>query len=269
MLRVGVLGAGGRMGSTVCDAVSRTSDLELVCAFDPAAANKFTSSAEPSGRVEISADLGVFASSGCQVAVDFTVAEAARENLPRLAEMGVNVVLGTTGLSEEELEDLGELFAGKGLGILAAANFALGAVLMEVFGILAAPFAEGVEIIEFHHEKKLDAPSGTALQSALAIERARQERGLKDLPALDARSESLAQTRGGLGPGGARIHAVRLPGFVARQDLVIGMEGQTLTISHNVIDRTAFMPGVLMAVRAVQGRPGLTRGLVPLLNLGI
>jgi 4-hydroxy-tetrahydrodipicolinate reductase len=268
-MRVGVLGAGGRMGSTVCQAVSKASDLELVCAFDPAAAGKFTFAADPSGGVEISADLGVFASSGCQVAVDFTVAEAARANLPKLAEMGVNVVLGTTGLSEEELEDLGELFAGKGLGLLAAANFAIGAVLMEVFGVLAAPFAEGVETIEFHHEHKADAPSGTALQSALAIERARQERGLRDLPALEARSETLGHTRGGLGPGGVRIHAVRLPGFVARQDLIIGMEGQTLTVSHNVVDRTAFMPGVLMAVRAVQGRPGLTRGLVPLLNLGV
>ncbi|HVA73968.1 MAG TPA: 4-hydroxy-tetrahydrodipicolinate reductase [Acidimicrobiales bacterium] len=257
-MRVGVIGAGGRMGSTVCAAVSNASDMELVAAVDPAAAG---TPAIPGGPT-IVADLDALADARAEIAVDFTVAGAAVANAKRCAEMGLHVVIGTTGIGDAELRELRAAFPGDGLGCVVAPNFAIGAVLMMRFAEIAAPWFETAEIIELHHDSKIDAPSGTAMRTAERMAAVSSE-----WAADPTKVHTLPEARGGSGPAGIRIHSVRLRGLVAHQEVLLGTTGQTLSIRHDSYDRESFMPGVLLAVREVANRPGLTVGLDSLLGL--
>ncbi|HEX3948064.1 MAG TPA: 4-hydroxy-tetrahydrodipicolinate reductase [Acidimicrobiales bacterium] len=270
MIQVGVVGAGGRMGQEVCRAVTAADDLRLVAAVDRSeeAAREGVDALGAAGReVRVTTDLAVLAEAGAQVVVDFSVADAARQTLPWLADRGIHAVVGTTGLGPRDLADLAERFDGSRANAVVAANFAVGAVLLMRFCELAAPHMDGVEIIELHHDRKRDAPSGTALHTATRIAAARSSAGAGALPPDPTTQAVLPGARGGEGPGGVRVHSVRLPGLVAHEEVVFGALGQSLTIRHDSYDRQSFMPGVLLAVRQVPGRPGLTVGLESLLGL--
>ncbi len=256
MIKVGVFGAGGRMGATVCHAVAEAGDLELVAAVDPPCAGSTVEGLTIAGSAD------ALAEAGAEVAVDFTHAAAARENLRWCAAHGVHAVVGTTGLGAEDLAELGELFGSGKAHAVVAPNFAIGAVLMMRLAALAAPHMDSVEIIELHHDNKVDAPSGTALLTAARLAEA------KDTWADDpTRTVVLEGARGGAGPAGIRVHSVRLRGLVAHQEVLFGTTGQSLSIRHDSYDRTSFMPGVLLAVRQVGERPGLTVGLDALLGI--
>jgi len=257
-MNVGVLGAAGRMGATVCEAVREAGDLELVAAVDPDGAGRTAGDG-----LEISPGLEALESAGVEVAVDFTVPGAAVDNAVWCAQHGIHSVIGTTGVDETALSALGTAFPAAGpLGCVVAPNFAIGAVLMIRFAELAAPWFETAEIIELHHDRKVDAPSGTAMLTASRMAAASDEWG-----ADPTRVEVVAGARGGTGPGGIRIHSVRLQGLVAHQEVLLGGAGQALTIRHDSYDRASFMPGVLLAVRSVPHRPGLTVGLEHLLGI--
>lgn len=263
-IKVGVLGAGGRMGGQVCRAVAAAGDLELVAAVDPGASGRSLAEVAglpaPAGEVEVAPGLQALSAAGATVAVDFTRPEAAAGNVRWCLEHGIHAVVGTTGWADQALEEVAEL-AGQGpANAVVAPNFALGAVLMMRFAQLAAPHLPHVEIIELHHDGKADAPSGTALRTADLVAGAR---GQAPEPTL---GEVAAGARGA-DRSGVRVHAVRLPGLVAHQEVVFGGQGQTLTIRHDTVHRSAFMPGVLLAVREVSDRPGLTVGLEALLGL--
>jgi 4-hydroxy-tetrahydrodipicolinate reductase len=252
--RVGVIGAAGRMGSTVCDAVRNAEGLELVAAIDPA------------GGSGIAQDLDALAEANTEVAVDFTVPGAAVANAEWCAEHGIHCVIGTTGIDETALGRLRAAFpgrAGRGLGCFVAPNFAIGAVLMIRFAELAAPWFETAEIIELHHDAKVDAPSGTAVSTAERMAAASSTWG-----ADPTKVETLPGARGSTGAGGIRVHSVRLRGLVAHQEIILGTTGQTLTIRHDSVDRQSFMPGVLLAIREVIKRSGVTVGLEQLLGIG-
>jgi 4-hydroxy-tetrahydrodipicolinate reductase len=257
-VRVGVIGAAGRMGATVCAAVTAAADLELVAAVDTAGP------ASPAGpAIPVSADLEALAAAGTEVAVDFTVAGAAVAAAEWCSAHGIHSVIGTTGLDDESLERLRRVFSpDSGLGCVVAPNFAIGAVLMMRFAELAAPWFDSAEIIELHHDAKVDAPSGTAMLTARRMSEASGEWG-----ADPTKIEVVPGARGGMGPGGIRIHSVRLRGLVAHQEVLLGGAGQSLTIRHDSYDRQSFMPGVLLAVRQVAARPGLTVGLENLLSI--
>jgi 4-hydroxy-tetrahydrodipicolinate reductase len=251
-IRVGVFGAGGRMGATVCAAVASDGDLDLVAAVDPG-----REGAEVEG-VTIAA--GVDAMAGVDVAVDFTALDAARANARWCADHGVHAVIGTTGFSVADVTALEAAFTTS--NCLVAPNFAIGAVLMMRFAELAAPYFETAEVIELHHDAKIDAPSGTAM---MTVERMA---GASPTWAPDpTKHEVVAGARGGEGQAGIRVHSVRLRGLVAHQEVLLGTTGQSLTIRHDSYDRTSFMPGVLLAVKQVASRPGVTVGLDALLGL--
>lgn len=260
-IRVGVFGAGGRMGSTVCQTVADAPDMELVAAVDPHHAGIELSQLGirgPSLQLTAKPD----GAPGAEVMVDFTQIEAARDNLRWCAAHGVHAVVGTTGFTPDDFEEFEKLFADSDANAVIAPNFAIGAVLMMRFAELAAPYFESAEIVELHHDQKVDSPSGTAMLTAERMAAASGEW------AQDPTThEPLPGTRGGLGPAGIRIHALRLRGLVAHQEVVLGTTGQSLSIRHDSFDRSSFMPGVLMAVRAVCGRPGLTVGLDTLLGI--
>jgi 4-hydroxy-tetrahydrodipicolinate reductase len=256
MIRVGVFGAGGRMGATVCQAVAEASDLGLVAAVDPPCAGRDVEGLTIAGSAE---ELGA---AGAEVAVDFTHASAARENLRWCAAHGVHAVVGTTGLTPEDLAEFGDLFGAGRCNAVVAPNFAIGAVLMMRLAALAAPWMDSAEIIELHHDDKVDAPSGTALLTAARLAEAKDTWGEDP-----TRTIALEGARGGAGPAGIRVHSVRLRGLVAHQEVLFGTTGQSLTIRHDSYDRTSFMPGVLLAVRQVVARPGLTIGLDTLLGI--
>jgi 4-hydroxy-tetrahydrodipicolinate reductase len=192
--------------------------------------------------------------------VDFTVVDAARENLRWCATHGAHAVVGTTGWSEADIDELHRLFTSSNCVI--APNFAIGAVLMMRFAELAAPFFETAEIIELHHDAKRDAPSGTAMMTARRMAASSADWGTD--PTEDT---VVAGARGGVGPGGIHVHSVRLSGLVAHQEVILGTTGQSLTIRHDSYDRTSFMPGVILAVKAIGARPGVTVGLDALLNI--
>ena len=261
MHTVGVVGAGGRMGQEVCRALNEAADLQLVAAVDPAHAGE-----EIDGLI-IAGSLDALVGQGAQIVVDFTVAAAARANLATYATSGLHAVVGTTGLSDADLESAAKLFAASTANAIVAPNFAIGAVLLMRFCELAAPHMEGAEVIELHHNAKRDAPSGTARQTAAGIAAARERAGLGPLPADPTTEMVLEGARGGEGPGGVRLHSVRLPGLVAHEEVIFGALGQSLTIRHDSYDRRSFMPGVLLAVRAVSDRPGLTVGIESLLGI--
>jgi 4-hydroxy-tetrahydrodipicolinate reductase len=253
-IAVGVFGAGGRMGSTVCDAVMADPDLELVAVVDPHAVGR-----EVHG-LTIAADPRAMADAGVQVAVDFTVAAAARTNLSWCALHGVHAVVGTTGFTDDDLDGFRQAFSRSGCVI--AANFAISAVLMMRFAEIAAPFFDTAEIIELHHDGKADAPSGTAVVTA-----ERMAAASADWAADPTTHEVIAGARGGVGPAGIHVHSVRMRGMVAHQEVILGAAGQTLILRQDSYDRVSFMPGVVLACKQVVDRPGLTLGLDPLLGL--
>ncbi len=252
-IRVGVFGAGGRMGSAVCDAVAAHPELDLVAVVDPNAAGGMIHG------LSVSADPRALADAGAQVAVDFTVASAARTNLQWCALHGVHAVVGTTGLSDDDIADLRARFTSS--NCLIAANFAISAVLMMKFAEMAAPWFDTAEIIELHHDAKADAPSGTALATARRMADASST--WADDPTTH---EVVPGSRGGLGPAGIRVHAVRMRGMVAHQEVILGAAGQTLTIRQDSYDRVSFMPGVVLACQAIASIPGLTLGLEAVLD---
>ena len=252
-LRVAVFGASGRVGQTVVDAVKGAPDMELAAGVD---------------QVDQSTDFPWFTDAatavretGPDVAIDFTVADAVSENAPMAIAAGVSPVIGTTGMSPDQIEAIRSAAESEGVGAFIAPNFAIGAVLMMAMAQLAAPHLDHVEVIELHHDQKIDAPSGTAAHTAELIAQARDGR-----PAIDAPTErfTLPGVRGGVNHG-VRVHSVRLPGFVAHQEVIFGALGQTLTIRHDSTSRESFMPGVLMAARRVRDLPGLVIGLEHLL----
>jgi 4-hydroxy-tetrahydrodipicolinate reductase len=261
-LRVGVLGAGGRMGSTVCRAVQADPELELVAAVDPHHAGIDLDQLGLHGTgIAMSPKASALLDAGAEVAVDFTVLEAARENLAWCAEHGVHAVVGTTGFSDADLADLRTLFATGPAHAVIAPNFAIGAVLMMRFAEIAAPFFETAEVVEMHHDQKADAPSGTAILTARRIAAASGD--WADDPTTTVALEGAR----GAAAGAVRVHSLRVRGAVAHQEVVLGTTGQSLTIRHDSYDRESFMPGVLLAVKRVPSTPGLTLGLDALLGL--
>ncbi len=260
-IKVGVFGAAGRMGRMVCDAVCADAELELVAAVDPYHQGlDLRSVTGVDCDLHITFDGGALADAGAEVAVDFTVAAGARENLHWCAENGVHAVVGTTGLGEDDLVELAEIFTAS--NCVVAPNFAIGAVLMMRFAELAAPWFPTAEIIELHHDQKVDAPSGTAMLTAERM--AGASGSWADDPTVE---HVLDGARGGRGPGGIPIHSVRLSGLIAHQEVLLGTTGQSLTVRHDSFDRSSYMPGVVLAIKAVGERPGLTVGLDAILGL--
>ena len=253
-IRVGVLGAAGRMGRAVCRAVDGADGLVLVAAADPAVVG------EDLDGVVVAAGPAEVVEAGAEVVVDFTVVDASRANLPILAEAGVHAVVGTSGLDGDDLAGLRSSFGSSNCVVVP--NFAIGAVLMMRFAEIAAPWFDTAEVLEFHHDGKVDAPSGTALATAN-----RMAAASADWAADGTMTENLSGGgRGAKGPSDIRIHAVRMRGMVAHQEVVLGTTGQTLTIRHDTVDRDSFMPGVLLAVRRIAEVPGVTVGLDALLG---
>ena len=241
MIKVGVLGARGRMGAEVVKAITEAADLELVAALD------------------LGDSLDQLVSSGAQVVVDFTTPDSVMANLEFLISKGINAVVGTTGFDDARVAKLKTLVAANPkVGVLIAPNFAIGAVLMMEFATKAAKYFESAEIIELHHPNKVDAPSGTAARTAELMSKSRKEAGLAPMP--DATTSSLDGARGAT-VGDIPVHSVRLRGLVAHQEVLLGGIGETLSIRHDSIDRVGFMPGVLLGVRQVVSHPGLTFGL--------
>src|SRR5689334_3283191 len=262
-IRVGVFGAGGRMGSTVCRAVIDAPGMELVAAVDPLHAGIDLGQLGVHGtNVHISAKAAALREAEAQVAVDFTIVDAARENLTWCADNGVHAVVGTSGFTESELGELAERFQQSDANAVIAPNFAIGAVLMMRFAEQAAPYFDSVEIIELHHDQKVDAPSGTAIATALRMSRASDEW------AADPTTKIVIDgARGASGAAGIPIHSVRLRGLVAHQEVLLGTMGQSLTIRQDSYDRTSYMPGVLLAIKSIPDKPGLSFGLDALLGL--
>lgn len=246
-IRVAVVGAAGRMGTTVSRAVEEAEGLDLVAGLD------------------IGDELAVEPLNGADVAVDFTVPGVTETNVHTLIDAGVDVVVGTTGWTEESYERVREHLARvEGRSVLIAPNFALSAVLAMGFAARAARYFESAEVIELHHPAKVDAPSGTAVATAQGIAAARAAAGLGAMP--DATAADPHGARGAV-IDGVHVHAVRLRGLTAHEEVVLGNPGEQLTIRTDSFDRSSFMPGVLLAVRQVGSRPGLTVGLEALLDL--
>ena len=260
-IKVGVLGAAGRMGATVCGAVHADPELQLVGGIDATGAGQSMAAVGgPDVDLEIGSSVDDLVRAGAEVVVDFTIAPAARENLPRIADAGLHAVVGTTGFTDDDLATFANAFTSSNCVI--AANFAISAVLMMRFAELAAPFFDTAEIIEYHHNAKIDAPSGTAATTAQRMAAASSDWA-------DDPTEKLVYegARGGAGPAGIRVHGVRMHGMLAHQDVILGAEGQTLTIRQDSYDRSSFMPGVVLACKRIADHPGLTIGLDPLLEI--
>ena len=261
-IKVGVFGASGRMGATVCGMVVADPQLELVAAVDPHHAGLDLRQALGMNvpGLMICPDTDGLAETGVEVMVDFTVLQAAKQNLTWCAEHGVHAVVGTTGFDADDYAELGKRFSKSNCFV--APNFAIGAVLMMRFAELAAPYFETAEILELHHDEKVDAPSGTAMMTAERMAAA------SDAWAKDpTKKEVVKGARGGRGPGGIHLHSVRLRGLVAHQEVLLGTTGQSLSVRHDSYDRASFMPGVALAVKKVAERPGLTVGLDALLQI--
>ena len=246
-LRVGVLGARGKVGSEVCRAVASAEDMELVA--------------------EVDADDAIDAvvAAGAQAVVDFTHPDVVMDNLEFCIDHGIHAVVGTTGFDESRLDMLqGWLADAPSVGVLIAPNFSIGAILMMRFAAAAAPFYESVEVVEMHHPTKADAPSGTARRTAELIAAARREAGLGPVP--DATSTGLDGARGAV-VDGIHVHGLRVRGLVAHQEVLLGGVGETLTIRHDSLDRASFTPGVLAGLRAIGRHSGLTVGLEHFLDI--
>jgi len=243
-IKVGVFGAKGRMGSEVCRAVTADDDLELVA------------------QVDLDDSPQALVDAGAQVAVDFTTPDAVKQNIRFCLDNGIHSVVGTTGLSDDDRTEIYSWTTASSANVFIAPNFAIGAILMMDFAARAAAHFDTAEIVERHHERKLDAPSGTALRTAELMNDARTEPW--KVPAGE--TETLRGSRGG-DVGGIHIHSLRLPGSVAHQEVVLGVAGETLTIRHDSLDRASFMPGVMLAVKKVSSLEGLTVGLEKLLDI--
>jgi 4-hydroxy-tetrahydrodipicolinate reductase len=255
VIRVGVIGATGRVGAEVCRAVHADAGMELVAGISRSKAGEKASEALglQGSDVVLAENLDSFLEAGAEVAVDFTNAEFAPEHVVWAIEHRIHIVVGTTGF---EVDDA---WREAPVGVFVAPNFAIGAALMQRFAAQAARYLPAVEIVELHHDGKADAPSGTATATADAVATARPEGW------TGPSSESVPGVRGGE-RAGIRIHSIRLPGLVAHQEVIFGGQGQTLSIRHDSIDRTSFVPGVLMAIRWVPSHSGLTVGLDALLD---
>lgn len=264
MIRVLVSGAAGRMGSEVVRAVTAVDGMEVVAAVDPNAVGHKVDMGNGSS-IECVASLAVaIADTRPHVMVDFTRPDVVEGNVCTALAAGLDCVVGTTGISEEKLQELITAeCAHPGTCLFFAPNFAIGAVLMMQFAEKAARFMPHVEVIELHHDKKLDAPSGTAVRTARMIAAARA--ATPEVPGKETELDDMDGARGAL-VDGVSVHSVRLPGLVAHQEVVFGGQGQTLTIRHDSIDRTSFMPGVVLAVREVGKRDGLVIGLEQLMG---
>jgi 4-hydroxy-tetrahydrodipicolinate reductase len=246
-IKVAVLGARGRMGSEAVRAIGEAPDTELVA------------------EINRGDDLSALVDNGAQVAVDLTHPDSVMDNVRFCVDNGIHVVVGTSGMTEDRLAEVRSwLGEDPSTGVLVVPNFAIGAVLSMKFAELAAKFYESVEIVELHHPKKADAPSGTAARTAQLVAGAREQAGLG--PAPDATTKEVDGARGA-DIDGVRVHSVRMSGLVAHQEVLFGTEGESLTIRHDSYDRRSFMPGVLLSVREVGSRPGLTVGLDALLGL--
>jgi 4-hydroxy-tetrahydrodipicolinate reductase len=262
-ITVVVHGAMGKMGKTVISAICQEPETRLVGAVDIKVTGDRLQLPDGSGDVPLSTDLdSILVSQRPDVLVDFSVVKAAMPAIRLAAKRKVNIVSGTTGFSAADVEEIKKLVETDGIGAVMASNFALGAVVMIHLSRIAAKYFDNAEIIEFHHDMKMDAPSGTALSTAKSMAQAKgkpfsRPPGEK-AEALKSRGE---QTEG------ISIHSVRLPGLLAHQEVILGAAGQTLTIRHDTIDRDCFMPGVILAIKAVVKRPGLTVGLAPILGL--
>jgi 4-hydroxy-tetrahydrodipicolinate reductase len=244
---VGVLGARGKVGAEMCKAVDAAEDLELVA------------------EVDAGDDIAALVTAGAQAVVDFTHPDVVMDNLEFCIDHGIHAVVGTTGFDEGRLAQLRTwLEASPATGVLIAPNFSIGAILMMRFAAAAAPFYDSVEIIELHHPTKADAPSGTARRTAELVAAARREAGAAPMP--DATSTSLEGARGS-DVEGVRVHALRIRGMIAHQEVVLGGPGETLTIRHDSMDRASFGPGVLTGLRRIAEAPGLTVGLESFLDL--
>jgi 4-hydroxy-tetrahydrodipicolinate reductase len=232
------------MGQEICKAVDAADDLELVATINRG---------DPLDKA-----------AGAQVIVDVTNPAVVLDNLRWAIDRGISCVVGTSGFTDARLAEVEAMLAGKpGVGVLIAPNFGIGAVLMMQFAAKAARYFESAEIIELHHPRKLDAPSGTATHTARLIAAARRDAGLGAMP--DATKEAVDGARGA-DIDGVRVHAIRSAGLVAHQEVLFGTTGETLTLRHDSLDRGSFMPGVLLAVRSVESRPGLTVGIDALLD---
>jgi 4-hydroxy-tetrahydrodipicolinate reductase len=246
-MKVGVLGARGKVGAEVCRAVQAAEDMELVAAVD----------ADDS--------IDELVSSGAEAVVDFTHPDVVMDNLEFCIDHGIHAVVGTTGFDDARLAQLRSwLVDAPRTGVLIAPNFSIGAILMMRFAAEAAPFYESVEIVELHHPDKADAPSGTARRTASLVAEARRKAGSGPIP--DATSTSLEGARGA-DVDGIRVHGLRLRGLVAHQEVILGGPGETLTIRHDSMDRISFMPGVLLGLRSIGSAPGLTVGLEAFMGL--
>jgi 4-hydroxy-tetrahydrodipicolinate reductase len=246
-LKVGVLGSRGKVGQEVCRAVEEADDMTLVAAVDA------------------DDDIDQIVKQGAQAVVDFTHPDVVMDNLEFCIDHGIHAVVGTTGFDDGKLAELrGWLENSKSTGVLIAPNFSIGAILMMRFSAEAARFFESVEIVELHHPDKADAPSGTARRTAELIAKARDEAGAAPIP--DATSTALEGARGA-DVSGIRVHGLRIRGLVAHQEVILGGLGETLTIRHDSMDRTSFTPGVLLGLRTISARPGLTVGLEHFLPL--
>ncbi|MGW5335631.1 4-hydroxy-tetrahydrodipicolinate reductase [Streptomyces bauhiniae] len=247
-LRVAVLGGGGRIGSEAVRAVEAAEDMELVASL---------------GRGD---KLETLVDAGAQVAVDLTTPASVMGNLDFCVRHGIHAVVGTTGWTDERLAQLkGWLDRSPETGVLIAPNFSIGAVLTMKFAQIAAPYFESVEVVELHHPDKVDAPSGTATRTAQLIAEARRKAGTAEAP--DATATALDGARGAE-VDGVPVHAVRLRGLLAHQEVLLGGEGETLTLRHDSLHHSSFMPGILLGVRRVGSAPGLTFGLEHFLDLG-
>jgi len=247
LLRVGVIGARGRMGAETCQAVVEADDMDLVAAVG--------------GREWLFS----LADADSQVVVDFSHPDVVMEHIRFCLDQNIHVIAGTSGFTDERLETIRQWLSAKPeLGVMVVPNFAIGAVLSARFAREAARFFESVEIIELHHAGKADAPSGTAVATAKMVAVARKNADLGPVP--DATTLETDGARGA-NVDGIRVHSIRLPGLVAHQEVILGTAGETLTIRHDSLHRSSFMPGVLTAIRAVTSRPGLTIGLEQLLGL--
>ncbi|MFF3640822.1 4-hydroxy-tetrahydrodipicolinate reductase [Streptomyces sp. NPDC002564] len=247
-LRVAVIGAKGRIGSEAVKAVEAADDMELVAAL---------------GRGD---SLETLVEAGAQVAVELTHPDSVMDNLDHCVRHGIHAVVGTTGWTDERLARLrGALAESPGTGVLIAPNFSIGAVLTMKFAQIAAPYFESVEVVELHHPNKADAPSGTATRTAQLIAEARREAGTAPQP--DATTTALDGARGA-DVDGVPVHSVRLRGLLAHQEVLLGGEGETLTVRHDSLHHSSFMPGILLGARRVVSTPGLTFGLENFLDLG-
>jgi 4-hydroxy-tetrahydrodipicolinate reductase len=263
VIRVGVLGAAGRMGQAVSRAVEDDPDLTLVAAVDPAASGQGIGAliGRPDNKVTISEGLDPLLQAETEVAVDFTSPGTVMDDIRWAIEHAMHIVVGTTGITLEQLGEIEHALEREGSesNVIVAPNFAIGAVLMQRFAAEAARFFPAVEIIELHHDGKVDAPSGTSLDTAMRLTKERTEAW------AGPDKEQLGGVRGG-DLEGVRVHSVRLPGLVAHQEIIFGGPGQILTIRHDSLDRASFLPGVLLAIKSIHSNPGLTIGLEPLLE---